>query len=186
MGRALRLVGVTEDEKRRRPSRQALLDALVALLPTVSHRRDIGGTPEAREDALMDAILRVLQAEEDTAALTTVEERVGRRYALRIVHNALIDRFRRDARLPTTPLDEAETTEPTDSSSPESGRRALAGELLGELSHEDQAVLHAYLSGADAFREELAHRGISPGAGRVRVHRMLKKLRTRSEGRLGP
>lgn len=179
------------DDSRRAPgvSRQALLDALIELLPTISARRELGFTPEAREDALMDVVLRLLEAEQRIPEPSTPTERVARRYASRVVHNQLVDRWRRERRLETVALAAADASTPTSSpSSPASsnaGLRALGEELVSELSDDDRRLLEAYLSDSDAFRQEVRRLGLQDGTARVRIHRLLTRLRTRAAERWG-
>lgn len=172
-------------------ARETLLRALVAMLPHASVRGDLGFTEDAREDAVMEAILRVLEAEERDPEPSATADRVARRYASRVVHNLLVDRFRRERHLPTQPLDDV-TDLPAGSAEPGTGRpsvkrrRAIA--LLGDLSTDEQALLSAYFLGSDAFRDEVRRLGITEGAARVRVHRLIKRLRDRAaqEGRPRP
>ena len=170
---------------RPRVARDLLLRALLAMLPHASSR-DVAFSDEAREDAVMDAILRVLEHEEHDPEAVEVADRVARRYASRVVHNLLVDRFRAARRFPTEPLeDTSDRATETDVDSVVENDRMLAPRLratalLGELSAAEQGLLSAYFTDSDAFREEFRRLGIAEGTARVRVHRLIRRLRNRA------
>jgi DNA-directed RNA polymerase specialized sigma24 family protein len=171
-----------------RPDSRTLLRALVALLPSIARRVDLGFTRDAREDALMSSILRLLEAEEREAEEDVpLVDAVARRYASRMVQNYLIDEFRRSHRdlpfseLPSEAADPASDAEskPGLESGPGLERVRVARALLRDLEAKDRALLEAYFSGADAFREESQRQSLKSGTARVKVHRLLRRLRER-------
>jgi len=169
-----------------KPDRRQLLSALTALIPEIRGRSDLGFTAEAREDALMKAIVRLLEHDDPVGSATESDgpEALARQYALRVVRNLLIDEFRRQQRLTTAPLDVTQFDAPAPSAPQSGARRAerLAERLLAELDPSQEELLRAYLAGRDDFADEVRRQGLRPGTARVRIHRMLSHLRERGRG----
>lgn len=172
-----------------RPPNELLIDALVALLPRAGSRQALGFTSEAREDAIMDAIVRLLEAEQhDSAALGSAVDATALRYASRIVQRRLIDTFRRErSRAGVMPAGEAGIDETNDSSPGivYDPRLKAARQLLSELDASDRTLLESYFLGPEAFQEEVSRQQLRSGTARVRIHRALKRLRERGAS-LGP
>lgn len=179
-----------------RPRTSEVLNALVDLLPHVGQRNDLGFSFNDREDALMDAILSVLEREHSldrssdivktqNDAITTD---TARRYALRMIRNRLLDAYRRSRRNRAFlgelaerlvasnsdqdgPLDQARDTQAA------APTHLPARAMIASLSGRDSRLLLAYLSGEPAWTYEIEAQSLQRGAARVRIHRVLKRLR---------
>jgi DNA-directed RNA polymerase specialized sigma24 family protein len=138
----------------------------------------------------MSSIVRLLEAEErETEEDVPLVDAVARRYASRMVQNHLIDEFRRghrDLPLSDLPSEAAgavlEDASPESESEPGLERVRVARGLLRDLEAKDRALLEAYFSGAEAFREESQRQSLKSGTARVKVHRLLRRLRERGAG----
>jgi DNA-directed RNA polymerase specialized sigma24 family protein len=134
-----------------------------------------------REDALMDTILRVLESEvEGHIVGAELKSELARRYALRALQNQLIAQWRTRRRL--EPLHDNIAKPPETTYEFGEFEKSILAELQRELQPSDRALLAAYLQDRETFRTEFERQGISPGAARVRVHRVLKRLRERGRG----
>jgi len=161
--------------KQRRPPREPLLRALLSLFAS-AHAAD-------REDAIMDAILRVLEWEE--AESTDMADAAARAYASRMVENLLLDKFRREARSPIdsrAPFNAAQTATPDDTEFVTSHDvEARAEAILEDVEQPDRELLYAYFAGSEFFRDEVHRQCLRAGTARVRIHRLLKRLKTLTE-----
>lgn len=163
-----------------RPARELVLTALTALL--AKRGRPRWASRFDAEDAIMDAVLRVLQWESDAPETMPAEEAAARRYAARAVENLLIDQLRQTQRQP--PSAQAVEQLPSAESTEEDEDNLLLGiseRLLAELADQQRELLRAYFAGSDYFREESTRQQLSPNAARVRIHRLLRRLRERGE-----
>jgi len=163
--------------------RTVLLDALVSLMPHVASRKGLGFSAQEREDALMDAILRVLEARTEPSMGAHPVDGAARRYALAVVENQLLDRFRKE-RSHAMGLLEAEPMTVPREESPPTPRLAqlatIAQTLLASLKEDDRLLLEAYFDGEEALADARERLNLKPGAARTRVCRLLKALRERS------
>ncbi len=171
--------------------RRDVLQALVALIPEVRQRADLGLDADTREDALMDAIAQLLAEEVGehgtVEAISTTDpvSRMARSYAARILRNRLIDELRRRRRHDLAALGREEKHPGTGTEAELSYRqRQLLQHLLTGSSESDTRLLLAYFRDRDAFQTELERQGLREGTARVRVHRALKRLRERGTAAL--
>lgn len=164
-----------------RPPQKPVLDALVELLGGSSA---IGRQPASpdREDAVMEAIVRVLEWEVDSTE-RSIHATVARRYASRAVQNILIDRFRNDRSEPSESIDSSPGPSEWPSEASQSNPLSeISTQLMNELDERQGDLLRAYFAGSDYFHDESVRQALSPGAARVRIHRLLKHLRERGIG----
>jgi len=165
-----------------RPARDTVLSALTALLV-----KNVGsrlGNRFDTEDAIMEAVLRVLEWEDSAPETLSLEDAAARSYASRAVQNILIDRFRAQTRdavvssdLSKLPAAGAGEEEPQ-----ANALLDVSARLLDELAEAQQDLLRAYFAGPELFREESIRQQLTPNAARVRIHRLLQQLRKRAGG----
>jgi RNA polymerase sigma factor (sigma-70 family) len=167
-----------------RPSREPVLSALMALLST--NIRPKWAARVDAEDAIMDAVLRVLEWEAETPEEAPDETAAARKYAARAVQNILIDRFRERQRQPISsqPIQDLPAADPP--AAKYSALLEISEQLLDELPTEQRDLLRAYFAGSDYFREESIRQRLTPNAARVRIHRLLQRLRKRGNGLIVP
>jgi DNA-directed RNA polymerase specialized sigma24 family protein len=154
-------------------------------MPRAGRARALGFNREAREDAVMQSILRVLEADRQRITHADPLNAVARKYAMRVVQNQLISNFRKEHLV----LDHRYESLSSSNAFPEdqgpgSGSTKLltvAQKLLAELSERDRALLEAYLAGSETFHEEHQRQAMLPGTARVRIHRLLKALQRRAQ-----
>jgi hypothetical protein len=161
----------------KKPLHGAILRALEAMLRKPSARPD-------REDAIITVILKVLAWETEEAPTEPSEpsvEEQGQRYAARAVQRVLIGMLQDGARYELR-ADLNTFARPLDPSNKNGNELLrLSEQLFAELSEADGDLLRAYFAGTDYYRQETQCQRLSPGAARVRVFRILKKLRERGQ-----
>jgi DNA-directed RNA polymerase specialized sigma24 family protein len=171
--------------------RREVLSALLSLVPDVRRRVDLGFAADDREDALMEAITRLIEHEwsasepADPANGDDGVSRLAHVYAARVVRNQLLSQVRRNARWPS--LADLER-HPGPAVGPGQGltaeQSAILGNILEGTSEADVRLLLAYFDRPEAFDDEVARQSLREGTARVRVHRALVRLRERA-GRPG-
>ncbi len=165
------------------PSTDQKLTALLGLLPEIRDRHDIGFDAESREDALMESIVRLMERER-RLELThgTDVESIGRGYAVRIVRNHLIDRFRA-AQTFTKNIEHCHGFDRVQDESKYFPRRGtnqfkeITSQLLSSLHQKDRDLLLSYFTGAEEYTQEIKRQNLRRGTARVRIHRLTKRLR---------
>jgi DNA-directed RNA polymerase specialized sigma24 family protein len=152
-----------------------VLTALIALL---GHR----SSPD-QDDALMAAIVSVMEREmvAREAVGGDMSDSVARRYALRMVHNKLIDEWRRRARHVELRREPAAPGATENSPAEDNGARMVVDALWAELQPDDRTLLEAYLTDRDQYRVEAQRQKYTTTSARARVFSLLKRLR--DEGR---
>lgn len=147
-----------------------VLSALIALL---GHR----SSPD-QDDALMAAIVSVMEREMAAGEVVGGEmsDAAARRYALRMVHNKLIDEWRRRARhveIRREPAAQGDDGSPAvDSTS-----RLIVDALWAELPADDRTLLEAYFSDRELYRAEAQRQNYTTMSARARIFSLLKRLR---------
>lgn len=165
-----------------RPARDTVLSALTALLS-----KKVGSRLANRfdtEDAIMEAVERVLSWEDSATETLSLEDAVARSYASRAVQNILISRFReqtRDAQV-SSDLSKLPAAGGGEDEPQANALLDISQRLLDELAEPQQDLLRAYFAGSELFREESIRQNLTPNAARVKIHRLLQQLRKRAGG----
>jgi len=128
----------------------------------------------------MNAIVAVLEREVEAQQRVGAEFTDGSatRYALRAMHNQLIDAWRRRRRDEKLPSDLIAPSAPLDDPQNEdSAARLVVSALLDELVPNDRALLEAYFTSHDEYYAEAQRQGLTATSARSRIYSLLTRLR---------
>ena len=149
---------------------------LAAMIALLGHHQSAD-----HQDALMNAVVAVLEREVEAGESVGAkfDDTSARRYALRAIHNRLIDEWRIRARH-TELRGELVAPSNEDNDLPhnrDSTLHLIASALVEELSPADRELLDAYLTSREAYRGESARQGLTATTARARICRLLRRLR---------